>query len=192
MAGLVILAFGLYRAHAVQATWALCIAAGAVLLGVGAATESEIFAIVGAVVTLVGVGSTGLMVLGETDEEWEHTPGVRGLPAAGRDEGLTRIAAADLGSVGGWPIPSQLITPTYLPRTSPRCSAATWNDAAEQRELCGPGRCFARSARRRGVDLGCGPVRTLALADMGCSTVIGVDPSQDCSTSSCTRRDAPA
>jgi hypothetical protein len=74
MAGLVILAFGLYRAHAVQFTWALCIAAGAILLGVGGAAESEIFAIVGAVITLVGVGSTGLMVLGETDEEWEHTP----------------------------------------------------------------------------------------------------------------------
>lgn len=84
MAGLVILAFGIYRAHAVQSTWALCVAAGAVLLGVGAATESEIFAIVGAVITLVGVGSTGLMVLAETDEEWEHTPEFSGFrPMAG-------------------------------------------------------------------------------------------------------------
>jgi hypothetical protein len=84
MAGLVILAFGLYRAHALQWTWALCIAAGAVLLGVGAAGESELFAIVGAVIALVGVGSTGLIVLGETDEEWEHTPEHHGFrPLAG-------------------------------------------------------------------------------------------------------------
>lgn len=74
MAGVVILAFGLYRAHAVQWTWALCIAAGAILLGIGAGAESELLAIVGAVVSLVGLGSTGLMVLSETDEEWEHTP----------------------------------------------------------------------------------------------------------------------
>ena len=81
MAGLVILAFGLYRAHAVQSTWALCIAAGAILLGVGAATEGELFAIVGAVVALVGYGSAGLMVLSETDEAWEHTPEVEGFRA---------------------------------------------------------------------------------------------------------------
>ena len=47
----------------------------------GAATESEIFAIVGAVVSLVGFGSTGLMVLSETDEAWEHTPEVEGFRA---------------------------------------------------------------------------------------------------------------
>ena len=84
MAGLVILAFGLYRAHAVQWTWALCIAAGAILLGIGAGAESELLAIVGAVVSLVGLGSTGLMVLAETDEEWEHTPEHKGFrPLAG-------------------------------------------------------------------------------------------------------------
>lgn len=84
MAGLVILAFGLYRAHAVQWTWALCIAAGAILLGIGAGAESELLAIVGAVVSLVGFGSTGLMVLAETDEEWEHTPEHKGFrPVAG-------------------------------------------------------------------------------------------------------------
>lgn len=84
MAGLVILAFGLYRAHAVQWTWALCIAAGAILLGIGAGAESELVAIVGAVVSLVGLGSTGLMVLSETDEEWEHTPEHKGFrPVAG-------------------------------------------------------------------------------------------------------------
>jgi hypothetical protein len=74
MAGLVVLAFGLISAKAVRPAWALCLAGGAVLLGLGAIAESEMLAIVGAAVTLVGMGSTGLMVLGETDEEWEHTP----------------------------------------------------------------------------------------------------------------------
>jgi hypothetical protein len=81
MAGVVILAFGLYRARAVQSTWALCIAAGAILLAVGGGTESEFLAIIGAVVSLVGFGSTGLMVLSETDEAWEHTPEVEGFRA---------------------------------------------------------------------------------------------------------------
>ena len=81
MAGLVVLAFGLYRARAVQSTWAMCIAAGAVLLAVGAYAESDIVAIVGAAVSLVGLGSTGLMVLSETDEEWEHTPEIEGFRA---------------------------------------------------------------------------------------------------------------
>ena len=81
MAGVVILAFGLYRAKAVQSTWVLCMAAGAVLLAVGGVTESEIVAIVGAVVSLVGFGSTGLMILSETDEAWEQTPEVEGFRA---------------------------------------------------------------------------------------------------------------
>ena len=84
MAGLVILAFGLFRAHALQWTWALCIAAGAILLGIGGGAESELFAIGGAAIMLVGLGATGLRVLSESDEEWEHTPDyTRGRPLAG-------------------------------------------------------------------------------------------------------------
>jgi hypothetical protein len=84
MAGLAVLAIGVYAARAVQPAWALCLVAGAALLGFGAIAESEILAIVGAAVTLVGMGSTGLMVLGETDEEWEHTPERKDLrPLAG-------------------------------------------------------------------------------------------------------------
>ncbi len=79
MAGLVILALGLYRARAVQSTWTLTIAAGAILLAVGGYADSDIVAIAGAVVSLVGLGSTGLLVLAETDEEWEHTPEVDGF-----------------------------------------------------------------------------------------------------------------
>ena len=81
MAGVAILAIGLYRARAVQSTWALCIAAGVILLAAGGVAESEILAIVGAVVSLVGFGSTGLMVLTETDEAWEHQPEFEGFRA---------------------------------------------------------------------------------------------------------------
>ena len=84
MAGVVVLALGLLTAKVMQPAWVACIAAGAVLLGLGAVAESEVLAIVGAAVALVGMGSTGLMVLGESDEEWEHTPEYRGFrPVAG-------------------------------------------------------------------------------------------------------------
>ncbi len=85
MAGMVLLAAGLYRARAVQSAMALSIAAAAALLAAGAGFESEILAIVGAAVMLVGLGGTGLTVLKETDEDWEHTPEHRGgfRPLAG-------------------------------------------------------------------------------------------------------------
>ena len=81
MAGVVILALGLYRARAIQSTWALCLAAGAVLLAIGGMAESEFLAFAGAAVSLVGFGSVGMMVLSETDEEWEHTPEIEGFRA---------------------------------------------------------------------------------------------------------------
>jgi len=79
MAGVVILALGLYRARAIQAPWALCLAAGAVLLAIGGMAESEFLAFAGAAVSLIGFGSVGTMVLAETDEEWEHTPEIEGF-----------------------------------------------------------------------------------------------------------------
>ena len=72
MAGMVLLAAGLYRARSVQATVALSIAAAAALLAAGAGFESEVLALVGSAVMLVGLGGTGWMVLKETDEEWER------------------------------------------------------------------------------------------------------------------------
>ena len=84
MAGMILLAGGLYRAHAVQSTVALCIAAAAALLAAGAGFESEALGVVGAAVMLVGLGGTGWTVLMETDEEWEHTPEHKGFrPLAG-------------------------------------------------------------------------------------------------------------
>ena len=82
MAGMILLAAGLFRAHAVEPAMALCIAAAAALLAAGGGFESEVLALAGAAVMLVGLGGTGWMVLKETDEEWEHTP-VHGGPLPG-------------------------------------------------------------------------------------------------------------
>ncbi|MGE4425346.1 MAG: hypothetical protein AB7G37_02710 [Solirubrobacteraceae bacterium] len=81
MVGMVVLAIGLYRARAVQSTVALMLAAGAVVLALAAITTTEWLAFVGVAAMLVGLGSIGMMVLGETDEEWEHTPEVQGFRA---------------------------------------------------------------------------------------------------------------
>ncbi len=82
MAGMILLAGGLYRARAVQAAMALSAAAGAALLAAGGGFGSEVLALAGAAVMLVGLGGTGWLVLKETDEEWEHTP-EHGGPLAG-------------------------------------------------------------------------------------------------------------
>ena len=126
MAGVVILAFGLYRAKAVQSTWALCIAAGAILLAVGGwhrerdprdrrcrriAGRLRLDRPDGPVRDRRGVGA--------------HARG-RGLPGAARDV-VPLVARRPWVRVGGWPIPSPLTTGTCLPRTTRGCSAATWN-----------------------------------------------------------------
>ena len=74
MAGMVILAIGLYRARAVQPVTALMIAVAALLVAGGAGFESEILGILGSAVMLVGLGGGGWTVLRESDEDWEHTP----------------------------------------------------------------------------------------------------------------------
>jgi hypothetical protein len=82
--GLVVMAMGLYRAHFVDWWMAMCIALGAILVEVAFPAHAVWLGIVGAALLLVGLGSVGLMVLRETDSEWEHTPEYRGFrPAAG-------------------------------------------------------------------------------------------------------------
>jgi hypothetical protein len=82
--GLVVLAAGLASARAISALMAGCIAIGAVALAVAFAAALNWLAIVAAAFLVVGVGSTGLMVLRETDADWEQTPQFRGFrPAAG-------------------------------------------------------------------------------------------------------------
>jgi hypothetical protein len=71
-AGLVILATGLALARAVNPLLAACIAIGAVLLAIGYLAASEVLAIAGAAVLWLGVGAIGWMVLGETEDEWQH------------------------------------------------------------------------------------------------------------------------
>jgi hypothetical protein len=74
-AGIVLLAFGLYRAHAVSPLVAGCIAAGAIVLCLaGTSLESETLAFIGTGLMFVGLGTVGRTVIAETDEAWEHTP----------------------------------------------------------------------------------------------------------------------
>lgn len=79
VAGFIVLAYGLYAAHAINAPMAACIAIGAALLAVATATATMWAAIAAGVVLALGLGATGLMVLSETDAEWEHTPEFHGL-----------------------------------------------------------------------------------------------------------------
>ena len=82
-AGMVVLAAGLALARAVHPLVAACIAVGAVLVAVGYPIASEALFIAGAAVLWLGVGMTGWMVLGETEDQWEHTPQVRGFRPVG-------------------------------------------------------------------------------------------------------------
>jgi hypothetical protein len=77
-----VLAWGLAAARAISPVMAGCIGLGAVLLSVAFATAVMWLLIVAAALLLVGVGSTGLMVLRESDADWEHTPQFRGFRAA--------------------------------------------------------------------------------------------------------------
>jgi hypothetical protein len=80
--GYVVLAWGLAAARAISPVMAGCLAIGAVLVAVAFATAVMWLFIVAAALLLIGVGSTGLAVLRETDAEWEHTPQFRGFRAA--------------------------------------------------------------------------------------------------------------
>jgi hypothetical protein len=72
--GLIVLAAGLYRARAVHTWSAALVAVGIVVLYVGVLMMSQPLAIIGAAALLVGEAAIGMLVLGETDSEWEHTP----------------------------------------------------------------------------------------------------------------------
>ena len=77
--GLVVLAVGLFRAH-VAPTWAaICVGVAGVAIDIGqpATLKPVIFA--SEVLLFAGLGAVGLAVLGETDEEWAHTPEFSGF-----------------------------------------------------------------------------------------------------------------
>jgi hypothetical protein len=82
--GVVVLAAGLYLARVVDWWMALFFAAGIVCINIAFPAGLLALAIVGSALTLVGLGSMGLMVLRESDADWEHTPDYTGMrPAAG-------------------------------------------------------------------------------------------------------------
>lgn len=85
--GMIVLSLGLALARAVNPVMALLIALGATGAIVGYAISSVTLVIVAAAVLLVGLGSTGLYVLRESDEEWEHTPEFHGFRPAGPPAG---------------------------------------------------------------------------------------------------------
>ena len=74
IAGFVVLAAGLYRAHVVDWWMAACFAVGAVLIALATPFESIALGVVASAILAIGLGSMGMMVLRETDAEWEHTP----------------------------------------------------------------------------------------------------------------------
>jgi hypothetical protein len=77
--GVIVLAVGLARSHVVAMWQALCLAVAAVALGVGNPLALKPLLLVGDVVLVAGLASIGVMVLGETDAEWEHTPEFHGF-----------------------------------------------------------------------------------------------------------------
>jgi hypothetical protein len=83
-AGVVVLAAGLWMSHVVDWWMALFFAVGVVCINVAFPAGLLALAIVGSALMLVGLGSMGLMVLRESDADWEHTPDYHGMrPAAG-------------------------------------------------------------------------------------------------------------
>jgi hypothetical protein len=82
--GLVVLALGLLRAHAVHWSIAGALAAGAIALQVAFFVGNEAtWFVVASAILFLALGTIGRMVLMEADADWEHTPEVRGFrPAA--------------------------------------------------------------------------------------------------------------
>jgi hypothetical protein len=81
--GMVILAVGLAVSRAQNPVVAACIGLGAIGAPIAYAISSVTLLIIAAAVLLVGLGATGLYVLRETDEQWEHTPELHGFRPAG-------------------------------------------------------------------------------------------------------------
>jgi len=80
--GFVVLAAGLWRARVVDWWMSAAMAIGAVLIVVSGLAASTGVGIVGAALFLGGMGAIGLMVLRESDADWEHTPEYRGFRPA--------------------------------------------------------------------------------------------------------------
>lgn len=80
--GYAVFAAGMFGARTVDWWMAVMIGIAPVLLFVAGPAASIPVGLVGSALLLVGLGSTGLMVLRETDADWEHTPEWHGFRAA--------------------------------------------------------------------------------------------------------------
>jgi hypothetical protein len=84
VAGFAVLAMGLYRGRVVDWWMSAMLALGALGITLAGPLSSLAVGIVGAALFLVGSGSIGMIVLRESDSDWEHTPDYHGFrPAAG-------------------------------------------------------------------------------------------------------------
>jgi hypothetical protein len=84
VAGFAVLAMGLYRGRVVDWWMSAMLALGALGITLAGPLASLAVGIVGAALFLVGSGSIGMIVLRESDADWEHTPDYHGFrPAAG-------------------------------------------------------------------------------------------------------------
>ena len=85
--GMLCLAYGLYRARAVQSWMAVLPGIGAMLLAIGFPTASELVCDRRRGVPASSASArSGRMVLRESDEAWEHTPEYEGFRPSGGDE----------------------------------------------------------------------------------------------------------
>jgi hypothetical protein len=80
--GFATLSVGLHRAHAVDMWMVACITLGALGITLAAPLASLLVGIIGAALFLLGSGSIGMLVLRESDADWEHTPEHHGFSPA--------------------------------------------------------------------------------------------------------------
>jgi len=70
----IVLGAGAFQAHVVPRWAAFATMVGGACVSVALPINFHPLAIAGSAMMLAGMGAIGLMVLGETDEEWAHTP----------------------------------------------------------------------------------------------------------------------
>jgi hypothetical protein len=80
--GFATLSVGLYRAHAVDMWMSACLTLGALGITLSTPLTSIAVGIVGSALFLIGSGAIGMLVLRESDADWEHTPEYHGFSPA--------------------------------------------------------------------------------------------------------------